>query len=382
MVDNIRGADFNGRYLRLALRAGEPQRLLGALATEMLFLASQGGRSGRRARQLEVRLARVAERCSDEAFARTWLHLADGAASFFEGRFAHAGRTLAQSEKIFAEGPRGLTYERNNTRIFRIHALRLLGAFHEQAALIREFVRGGRQRGDHYLVTTLGLLAGPSLLAHGDLDAARAQLHEAPWSPPRQGFHVQDWNHLRARAELALFEGAGGAAVAALAPAFAELLRSKLLRVQIVRADALALAGRLELASGRCAGSAHARARVTGLVRRLEAEQTGYARVYAALLAAGLASQDPRRDRAVVVAQLQRAVEAALASGMALHAAAAQDRLGLLLGGDEGAARRAAARAYAVAERLVDPERMFEMVAPGTLPGPGRRAVSGEASRG
>ena len=28
MVDNIRGADFNGRFLLLALRTGEPRRLL------------------------------------------------------------------------------------------------------------------------------------------------------------------------------------------------------------------------------------------------------------------------------------------------------------------------------------------------------------------
>ncbi len=34
-------ADFNGRFLLLALKTGESRRLVGALATEVVFLASQ-----------------------------------------------------------------------------------------------------------------------------------------------------------------------------------------------------------------------------------------------------------------------------------------------------------------------------------------------------
>ncbi len=41
-TDNIRGADFNTRALLLALKAGEPARLAQALATEAIFVSSQG----------------------------------------------------------------------------------------------------------------------------------------------------------------------------------------------------------------------------------------------------------------------------------------------------------------------------------------------------
>ena len=42
MVDTVRGADFNARYLRLALRTGEPLHLSRALGIEAMFLGSQG----------------------------------------------------------------------------------------------------------------------------------------------------------------------------------------------------------------------------------------------------------------------------------------------------------------------------------------------------
>ena len=119
-----------------ALKTGEPRRLVGALATEIVFLASQAGRAGLQARRLMTELTALAETCPDRAYARTWVLLADGAASFFEGRFRAAATTLAQAEEIFAEGPRGLTYEKNNTRVFRVHALRMLGAVQQHGALI------------------------------------------------------------------------------------------------------------------------------------------------------------------------------------------------------------------------------------------------------
>jgi len=369
MIDNIRGADFNGRFLLLALRVGETRRLVGALASEVVFLASQAGRAGRRGRSLYRRLVRLADACPDRAYARTWLLLADGAASFFEGRFQAAVRSLEQAEEVLATGPEGMTYEKNNTRVFRVHALRLLGALREHGALIGDLIRAGRQRGDLYLETTLRLLEGQSILARDDVGGARASIEEATWTPPEEGYHLQHWYALRARVELALYEGTADAAVAQLAAGFAALERSMLLRVKLVRADAIALRGRLLLAAAaRSPSSSGATvAEVRRIVGQLERERAGYATVYALLLRAGLAAIDPR-DEARHVALLRDAVAAATEHDMALHAAAARTHLGRLLGGDEGATHEAAARAYVAAQRIAAPERMFELVAPGLAP--------------
>jgi tetratricopeptide (TPR) repeat protein len=367
MVDNIRGADFNGRFLLAALRTGEPRRLLAAMATEVVFLASQAGRAGRRARRMYAELERLAGHCPDDAFARTWLLLADGAASFFEGRFVRAVDALTRAEAIFAEGPRGLTYERNNTRVFRVHALRLVGALRLQGAQIAELVRAGRQRGDHYLATTLELLECLPLLARGDVPAARAGIEGAVWSPPDRGFHVQHWNELRSRAELALYDGSGATAFESLATRFAALRRSLLLRVKMVRAEAASLRARLALVAAAAGGDARARGRAEALalVRQLEGERVGYARAYALLVRAGLGALDGRSVRAETVACLREAITTAAALDMGLHLAAARHHLGVILGGDEGAELRAAAAGYAAAEGIVEPERMFAIVAPG-----------------
>jgi serine/threonine protein kinase/tetratricopeptide (TPR) repeat protein len=366
MIDNIRGADFNGRFLLLALRIGEPRRLLGALASEVVFLAREGGRSAARARRLFRQMAPLAEICPDRAYARTWLLLADGAASFFEGRFAPAVDSLAKAEEIFAEGPGGLTYEKNNTRVFRVHALRLLGALRQQASLIGELVRSGRLRGDRYVESTLRLLEVQSLVARDNVAEARRNIEGAGWTPPANGYHLQHWYELRARAELALYEGDAEAASVRLAADFAALGRSMLLRVKVVRADAVSLGARLQLAAAaRGRAPERARAEILRRARSLEREGAGYATVYALLLRAGLVALEPHRKDEDAVDHLRRAVEHAAANDMALHLAAARDRLGALLGGDEGASLRAAAAAYAAQEGIADPDRMFEIVAPG-----------------
>jgi hypothetical protein len=364
MIDNIRGADFNGRYLLLALKTGEPRRLVGALATEIVFLASQAGRAGLQARRLMTELTALAETCPDRAYARTWVLLADGAASFFEGRFRAAATTLAQAEEIFAEGPRGLTYEKNNTRVFRVHALRMLGAVQQHGALIAEQIRTGRQRGDRYLETTLRLLQVQSLLARGDVAEARRNIDDATWTPPEHGFHLQHWYELRARVELALYEGDAAAALARLAPAFAALRRSLLLRVKLVRADAVYLQARLTLAAMH-AGHAVARGRddVARAIAALDGEDVGYASVFALLLRAGVASLGGPAGRDEAARGLARASELATTLDMAIQAAAAQALLGALRADDAGAAARAAAAAYVGQHRIADPARFFAIVA-------------------
>ena len=366
MIDNIRGADFNGRFLLLALRTGEATRLVGALGSEVVFLASQGGRAARRGRRLFDSLRQLAAECPNRPYGRCWVLLADGAASFFEGRFRPAVEALDAAETVFVEGPQGMTYERNNVRVFRLHTLRLLGALRRQASLIASLVRSGRQRGDRYLETTLTLLHGHSQLARDDVAGARDSIAGATWLPPEEGYHLQHWYELRARAELAMYEGRAAAACAELAVPFAELGRSMLLRVKLVRADAIALRGRLLIcaaASGR--GRADARAEVLRIARQLDSERAGYATVQGLLLRAGLGALDSKPSAEETVALLRRAIARAEEQSMALHLASARDRLGTLLGGDDGAALKAAAASYAKAEGICDPERMFATVAPG-----------------
>jgi hypothetical protein len=53
---------------------------------------------------------------------------------------------------------------------------------------------------------------------------------------------------------------------------------------------------------------------------------------------------------------------------MAYHQAAARYRLADLVGGEEGAALRAAAQAWADTEAIAEPVRMYEIALPGFPP--------------
>jgi hypothetical protein len=366
MVDNIRGADFNARLLRLALRTGERLRLVGALGSEVVFLASQGGRSARRARRLHAELVELARACDDEPYAQVWVHMSLGCIQFFEGQLAEAARSLEGTERILAEGHAGLTYEKNNARVFYVHTLRLMGAVRRHGSIGAASIRAGLQRGDHYIVTTLQLLQVAPLLADDDTDGVRECIDTARWTPPERGYHLQHWNRLRARSELCLYERAVGAQLPALLGEFDRLHRSMLLRVTPVRADAVSLRGRLVLAAAQAGQVADAAlADVGRAAARLERETVPYAAVYAHMLRAGLSSRGRERTEAGTAAHLRAAIELAGACGLALHRAAAQTRLAELVGGDEAAALRAAALAYTASERVARPELLFELVAPG-----------------
>jgi hypothetical protein len=94
-------------------------------------------------------------------------------------------------------------------------------------------------------------------------------------------------------------------------------------------------------------------------------QRAGYATVFEQFLHAWLASVDPGQSPETTVTFLRQAVEHARDQDMALHHAAALHYLGSLVGGDEGADRCAEATAWADREGIVDPDRMFRIVAPG-----------------
>ncbi len=99
------------------------------------------------------------------------------------------------------------------------------------------------------------------------------------------------------------------------------------------------------------------------MAKRLGHEGIGCAAVHAHLLRAGLA---PRASEEAVD-HLRHAIADADANDMALCAAAARDRLGRLVGGDDGAAPRARAARYVVDEGISEPDRVFEAAVPGVL---------------
>jgi hypothetical protein len=361
VVDSVRGMDFQARSFLLALRTGEPFRIARALGYEACFLAAQGKRSLPRARKLAAELARIA-RARGEPYLLGWVAGTEGAIAYFSGQFRIAADRWEDAERMFIEKTQGMAWETGSARVFRLLALRRMGAFVELEAEFDRAVRDAARRGDRYTETTYRRLCNLLWLVKDDVEGARDHLQRTSWSPPQQGYHLQHWYELEAEGEIAFYEGSAGAVHASLAPRFAALRASLLPRIQMVRCVSHWLQGRLALAAAQ-SGDPQASQDAARCAHRLGKERMDYADAFSHLLHAGVASQ--RGDREQAARHLAAAIPAASATDMHVCVAAAKWRLGELLGGDEGAALLAEARRWMKQEAVANPERMLEVVAPG-----------------
>jgi hypothetical protein len=362
-VDNIRAADFQARGLLLALRTGERHRVGRAIAMEAIFVSTQGRRSLARAGRLVDQAQQIAAACNDPYLTALSVGAA-GAIDYYSGRFRAAAAAFRDAEVGFREqqAAGGAMWEFNNLHLLRLSALRYVGACQEMRRLFDEVVRDAGRRGDRFAETSMTRGFNMVWLAADDPTQALDDLERKLWSPPEGGYHTQHWYELRARAEIALYRGVAASTLDDARGGFAALERSLLLRVQLVRAEAAWLRGRLALGAA-AGGGPGALDEARRWARRLVRERMPYTRVWALLLEAAAAAQARRTPAALAL--LRQAADEAEGQHLELCAAAAWHRLGTLLGGSEGAALLARAADWMAVEEIRRPERMVEVVAPG-----------------
>lgn len=187
----------------------------------------------------------------------------------------------------------------------------------------------------------------------------------AQWS--KTGFLVQHWQAMLWESEADLYAGEGASAWERVARDSRKLKDSHLVRAQFVRILTKFVKARSALASWAAlpaSSKADRLADAQRAQRELEREDAAWAVPLAAMVAAGLAKA--RGDVGEAERFLRKAVELAGACNMSLHAAAARHRLGLLLGGDQGAAMVDEAEEAMKARGVRVPERYAQMLVPGT----------------
>ncbi len=363
-MDHIRGLDHQGRCLLLALKTGERTRVARALLREAMY-ASSGGRTGReRARKLIAR-GRVIAEADDDPSLHAWVSIAEGFFCYFAGRFGAATQHLSAAATQFRDHCTGAAFELSSARLFLLFALRHEGAFARLRALFDEYLRDALRRGDRYTETMMKVATNCMWLLADDCRGLRHELENLQWMRREEAFHVQHFYELRARGELALYQGSAGQALHDLQDTFDGLARSFLRRVQMIRTESRQTRARLLVAAAGVGdterGSALAEA--SRLCRTLDREKIGYARVNSCLVKAAVAHQSDRPELAGEL--LNDASRQAEDHEMSFHRAAARHRLGELLGGSQGAALLDESRAWLAAEGVANAERMLEVVAPG-----------------
>lgn len=366
MVDPLPGMYFLKRFLWLALRAGEPHRVLRALNYDSTLSAARGRDLPTR---YEDRLARTAaalvERLGDR---NAQFQNARGMALLLRACFREARVELERAEARLREDGSAALNERGLCHFYLIQSLYYLGEWKELATRQAAFISDARARGDRLVEARLASLTGHVPALMNDLpEAARGAVinAEALWS---HADLFQHYTRVVALGSVELYReaGEGERALALVDAQWSALTRSHFLTVSLAaRTQCLALRGNALLA-GACAVPA----RRESLLRRLDRDARALARLgtragraFSLLLHAGAAIV--RGDRAGARAHVADAERAFASLDMGLHAAACRRRRGELCGGDDGRALVEAADAVMRLQGILRPARLASMLVPG-----------------
>ncbi len=233
-VDPIRGAYYQVRHLRMALRAGEPYRLVRALAMQIVYAAGPGAEARRRTERFTAKCRALSERIGNpHGIALT--AMTTGVASYLHGDFARAVTELDDAEKKLRACP-GTWGEIARARRFALSALANLGRMSELRTRLQAHLRDAREHGDLHATTNLRI-GHPNLvlLMDDDADGARREVTAAmaEFSPP--GFQMEHFYALFAETNADLYAGEPARARARQAQATTALGNSHLLRIAAAR---------------------------------------------------------------------------------------------------------------------------------------------------
>lgn len=368
MIDTIRGADFQTRNLLLALRIGEPYRVARALAWEATHVAMGGVSGRRRARRMLDAAGQIAERLG-HPHARGMTIMGRGVSGFFLGDWREAHEICDRAVVAFQEGCTGAAWELDTSQAFAYWSLFWLGKFGEIQNRFPRLVSEAQERGDRLAAANFTTFGGPFVFLSQDDPAAASDALDGvmgAWS--RQDFHVQHFTTLSARAYVDLYRDDAAGAWQRLLREWPRLRASFLLNVECVRIYMLHL-------RASCALAAADDPRTPRLslpelehearrdARRLERERPRYAHPLAMMIRAALASRAGQRTQAADL--LAGAISLLDNHHLGIYAAAARYRRGQLLGGDSGAALIQQAADWMRGERILRPEKIVALFAPG-----------------
>ncbi len=375
MPNPARALEFSGRYLLLATRFGDPGHGLHALTIETVTSAFRGIDARKRTAERLAAVTRLAARL-DSPDARAEATYTAGFAALLESRVVEASRLLERSDRLWRRSGMDSFWGASRVSVLRIYALMLQGRLRQVRTQMPQMLKDLAEKGNLYDETDLRSRAAWFVrLAADQPKKAAKEIHRAQallerqavtelWS--NQGFHHLRLFHLLGQVEIALYQGRGSDAWGILKPCWGKIRRSRLFKVQLLRAEALGLAGRAATA----AAAVHERGskverelRKIALAagRRLEMEKLGWGRALAALIRAGLST--PREG--TTLEQLVAAEAGFKTAGFELYAAACRYRHGQLLGVGAGDELIAVAEAWMRRHGVASPERMTRVLAPG-----------------
>ncbi len=362
VVDPISANYVKARNLVDALRSGHRTQAVRAMVAEASSVASLGGVAGKRERALWDMVRSLSANGRDPAGYAVY-QVTYGVCLYLRGEW-RASRDMLDEACARLEAVRRW---QANANVFAVYTMAYMGDMREVKLRATRLLADAGRRGDLY--TAVNLRASHPMaawLASDDIEGARRHIRESmnQWSKTR--FLVQHWQSMLWESEVDLYAGDGARAWERLARNARPLRRSHLLSVQLMRALTLFVRGRSALASLESLGGAARAERLAEAARThraLEKEAMPWTGVLATMLAAGIAKA--AGDTAATERALRASIERATATEMSLHAEAARNQLGWLLGGEAGEAMVVEAADAMKTMGVRAPERYAGMLLPG-----------------
>jgi len=367
VIDTLRANDCMQQSLRMALTAGEPERVARAVSVVASHESAQAKQ--RRAAALLAVGAEAAER-ADTRTARGWITAARALHAFFAtNEWPVAVEAGGEALRLYREAGIGRSWETDTTLLYRTFARLYMGDLRALAREVSEHIRSAARSGNRFLEVSFRTAFYPRHLALDDAKAAREDLESAMavWSADDQDFQAQHWLAFRGRCEVALYIDDPNTVERELDENQSALASSLLLRVAIVRCEYRHLQGRVALARAVRADDATDRKKLCQHARKharaLSRESIPIGALFARLLRAGAAHVAGTDEQAI--AELRVAVERLDETETRLYAAAARRQLGQTLDNAEGRALIDQADTWMKDQGVLRPDRISAMLVPG-----------------
>jgi len=364
IVDPLQSAAFGSRYLRLALQSGIAKYIVLGLSLEAMLRATFDVRYHCLVGE-SLNLARQLCQKTETPEMLVFIQVAEGVAALVLGELPRAKKSLERAEKtslqVSMDFYNGLSYIRN----FLSAVYPILGCWKELQEQWDTWIKDAQERNDLNALTNLRIMTGTyRYLAVDQVDKAREQIVLGLSQWPGQDFDIYRWSAGRFEALIERYVGDHRKAFDILEDISKRFSRSLLRKVQYYRVvnswylaqAALGLASTVEF---RTSLLKIARQQV----RKLTIERFPFTDSFIPYLRASIAYLEGDEDNAVRL--LREAVTAYQKAQYKLFEAATNQRLGRLVGGDEGRTLVAQADQTMRQEGIVRPDRITAVLAPG-----------------
>ncbi|HEY6877143.1 MAG TPA: hypothetical protein VI299_03950, partial [Polyangiales bacterium] len=336
-MDPFAAANMQARHLLLALESGDSFSVSRALGYEAVYLAIEGAPQSDKALALLER-QRALTPDPTHPYLRAFAHYAVGVVDWGRGRWEEALLALDRAANAYRNDCTGVAWETLAAQLISLGCLSFLGRYDELSRRIARIADEAQARDDRLTLQWIYAWQALSDTLRGDIVAAQQSIVSARDRLPDDRYTLPHLFVLIATSCACIHTGDGRGALSRIDREWPSIQRGQLLRLQVyrvllhsMRASALLVTARNEPDARR-----ELHRRVHHDLTAMESEGVAWADALALAQRGELRfGQD---DGAAALACLELAEERLRRLHMSGYAEATRRRVGLLTGGEPGAA--------------------------------------------